>query len=445
MRTGRSRLGAALLLSLLTAATWAVALPGTAAAGGSTFRVNVTGDGNDHDLGDGICDTTASTSTTKCSLRAAIQSANADPDSSTIRFRIRSGKSLTKTIQPASALPAITAPLTIDGYTQPGSSVNDTTPGTNAVLRIELDGRFITAAGLTANAPVTIRGLAIYWFGRGIQLSAGSDGSQIMGNFIGTDATGTLDRGNDFMGILVNAKNVHIGSIVRANRNLISGNTSSGINLGIASARATIQGNLIGTRKNARRALPNEGDGVFITGSKGHLIGGTFTGQGNVIAFNGGDGVQIVTFSSSSETLVPAGNRIINNSIFHNVGLGINLGEDGVTPNDPVPDKDKGPNALQNFPRISSAAQVADGTVIGGQLTSRRDADFQIQLFASPAGDPEGKTLLATFTAHTSAAGKVSFTRKVESLDLGVLVTATATDVDRGNTSEFSPARAVTP
>ena len=446
MRTGRTRLTAALLLSTLTAATWAVALPGSAAAGTtSIIRVTVNGDKGDANPGDGICDTTAAASTTKCTLRAAIQTANENPDASEIRFKITGGSTLTKTIQPTSTLPTITAPLVIDGYTQPGSVTNTAATGTNAVPRVELDGRFITAAGLTAAAPVTIRGLAIYWFGRGIQLSAGSDGSRILGNFIGTDAAGTQDRGNDSSGILVNAKDVRIGSIVLGDRNLISGNTSSGINLGIAAGTAVIQGNLIGTSKNARKGIPNEGDGIFITGSKGHTIGGPFTGQGNVIAFNGGDGVNLISVKLSGSTMVPTGNRITNDSIFSNIGDAIDLGDDGPTPNDVVPDQDNGPNGLQNFPKLASAAQVADGVVVRGTLASRRGKDFEIQLFSNPAGDPEARTVRATFTVNTGPTGRITFTRKLATLPPGVLVTATATDVERSNTSELSPARIVTP
>jgi hypothetical protein len=445
MRTQRTRLATAGLLSLLTAATGAVALPGVAMAGGSIFRVNVAGDGADADLGDGICDTTPSPSTTKCTLRAAIQNANADPDASEIRFKITGGSSAIKTIQPNSPLPTITAPLTIDGYTQPGSAVNTASPGTNAVLTVQLDGRFITAAGLTASAPVTIKGLAIFYFGRGIQLSSGADGSRILGNFIGTDATGTQDRGNDSSGVLVNALDVRIGSIVRADKNLISGNTTSGINLGIAAGDAVIQGNLIGTSKNGRKALMNEGDGVFVTGSDGHLIGGEFAGQGNVIGFNGGDGVNLISVTLSGETLVPTGVRISSNSILRNGGQGIDLADDGLTPNDAVPDKDGGPNGRQNFPKIASAAQVADGTVIAGSLASKKNASYEIQLFSNPAGDPQGRKLLATFTVDTGADGKVTWNRKVGTLKVGILVTATATDLGSRNTSEFSPARSVTP
>jgi hypothetical protein len=445
MRSARARAATALLVSMLTAAAWGASLPAPVAAGRSVFVVDQTGDKVDDNVGDGICDTTPKADTVKCSLRAALQEANASADASEIHFAIATGSGKTKTITPNTPLPTIVHPLTIDGYTQPGSSVNTGAPGTNAKIRVELNGQFLSSAGLAATAPVTIRGLAIYWFGRGIQLSAGSDGSRILGNYIGTDATGTEDRGNDSTGILVNSDGVQIGSIVRADRNLISGNTSSGINLGIASDAAVIQGNLIGTKKNGRDPIPNEGDGIFVTGSSDHLIGGGFAGQGNVIAWNGGDGVTLITVVLSGEDLVPHGVRIGSNRVFRNDGHGIDLADDGVTRNDAVPDKDKGPNGLQNFPKIQSAAQVAEGTVIRGQLASRRDAEYEIQLFSSPAGDPEGKVVLATFTVRTGADGKVTFNRTVDALEVGSLVTATATDVARSQTSEFGPARSVTP
>src|SRR6476646_8216630 len=97
------------------------------------------------------------------SLRQAILDANANAGADTIAFNITG--SGVHTISPASALPAITGPVTIDGYTQPGSSVNTnpTGQGLNTVLQIEIDG---TSAGSTpclhAKADdVTIRGLVV--------------------------------------------------------------------------------------------------------------------------------------------------------------------------------------------------------------------------------------------------------------------------------------------
>ena len=93
----------------------------------STFVVN-----SANDADDGTCDAT------HCSMREAINTANAGAD--TIAFNI-SGEG-PHTIQPTSVLPTITDPVVIDGYTQPGASPNNNPriQGSNAVLKIELDG-----------------------------------------------------------------------------------------------------------------------------------------------------------------------------------------------------------------------------------------------------------------------------------------------------------------
>ncbi len=103
------------------------------------------------------------------SLRQAILDANANPGADVIAFSIVG--SGVHTITPADELPTIADAVTIDGYTQPGASPNTQSPdqGTNAVLRIEIDGTtsggsFFNAALITqgpSNSNVTIRGLVI--------------------------------------------------------------------------------------------------------------------------------------------------------------------------------------------------------------------------------------------------------------------------------------------
>src|SRR5207253_6667811 len=78
-----------------------------------------------------------------------------------------------------------------------------------------------------------------------------------------------------------------------------------------------------------------------------NAIGGTISGAGNTIAFNGLAGVAVSTGSNT-------GNAIRSNSVHSNAGLGIDLNEDGVTQNDSC-DLDGGPNNRQNFPDLSSA------------------------------------------------------------------------------------------
>ena len=432
-------------LAVIVAGLGGAAVAAPVAAAGHTYVVDSVSDKPDHKVGDGRCDVTVSSSTSVCTLRAAIMEANADAAADRIHFAITGGGSAVKTIKPGSALPGITEPLVIDGATQTGATVNTAATGTNARMRIVLDGTDASSApGLQASAPVTIKGLVISRFARGLQLSGGSDGSRVLGDFIGTDRTGQLDRGNTGSGILVNARDVRIGSIARSDRNLVSGNDSAGISLGIAARSATIQGSLIGTKRDGQSALANSGDGIFVTGSSRHLIGGDITGQGNVIRFNHGDGVNLIAINSPSLDLTPHSVQILGNSISRNVGLGIDLGGDGVTPNDKVPDSDAGANRLQNKPSVTSAIVGASNTTITGSIASRRDRTYRIELFQSDAGDPEGRAFLGTVIITTGSTGKATWTFKPGArLALGTVITATATDTVRLETSEFSSARTV--
>ena len=415
-----------------------------AAAAGTTFVVRSPGDRPDRDPGDGRCATAGDTTEARrCTLRAAIMEANATADGDRIRFDIVTGDRSVKTLRPRSPLPTITAPLRIDGSTQSGATDNTAVTGTDARMRVVLAGDDAgSAAGIQASASVVIRGLVITGFSRGIQLSAGSDGSRVMGNFIGVDRTGREAQGNHGSGILVNARDVRIGSAARADRNLVSANDSAGISLGIAAARAVVQGNLIGTQRDGISPLGNGADGVFVTGSREHRIGGELAGQGNVIAFNRGNGVSLLPIGVLD--LVPRNVLIERNSISRNGGLGIDLGADGSTRNDGVPDSDGGANRLQNKPRVISAVVRGSRTIITGSLTSRRERAYRLELFQSGATDPEGRTFLGHAEISTGADGKATWTFRMNApLALGTRITATVTDVDRRDTSEFGPSVAV--
>src|SRR6266851_4246533 len=76
------------------------------------------------------------------SLRAAITSANGGSGTNTITFNIppTNDTVTVRTITPASALPAISRPVIIDGYTQPGTSSNTLANADNAKLLIEITG-----------------------------------------------------------------------------------------------------------------------------------------------------------------------------------------------------------------------------------------------------------------------------------------------------------------
>ena len=118
-----------LLLATLMAASLLTAQPAHAS---TTFTVDSTADYGDVTPGDGKCDIgTIMLIGERCTLRAAIQEANATTGADTINFAIPATED--PTITPASELPKITTTVTINGYSQPGAQANSKTVGTDAV------------------------------------------------------------------------------------------------------------------------------------------------------------------------------------------------------------------------------------------------------------------------------------------------------------------------
>ena len=104
------------------------------------------------------------------SLRQAIIDANTASGADLINFNIPG--SGVRTINLMSPLPSITEALTIDGYSQPGSSVNTLAIGDNAVLLIELNGANAGGGGFDIKAPTTLRGLVVNSFPDLVSISA---------------------------------------------------------------------------------------------------------------------------------------------------------------------------------------------------------------------------------------------------------------------------------
>jgi parallel beta-helix repeat protein len=366
-----------------------------------TFTVNSTGDAGDATI-DGTCDADA-TATVQCTLRAAIQEANATTDADTINFAIPStvcdatsgvctisvGSSAAATGEP---LPDIENPVTINGYSQSGAEENGilvARDGTNAKLLIELNGANVTSPtlphnGLAINASdVVVKGLVINRFsGTGIFIFGDGSDAVIGGNFIGTDPSGAQSQVGNGTGVTAFGGGANIiGGREAAAHNLISGNFHG---LTISSNTGnTIQGNLIGTDKAGTGNLGNAVEGVGIASSN-NIVGSAAADNdldSNLIAFNGGDGVLITGGT---------GNRILNNRIHSNGELGINLvsekdDNNGVTKNDgKAKDRDTGANNLQNFPVITSAITKGSTTTVKVKLRSAPRKTFTVQLFSSP-------------------------------------------------------------
>ena len=233
------------------------------------------------------------------SLAQAITDTNAN-GGGTISFDIR-GTGV-RTIN--GALPHITQPVTIDGYSQPGSSVNTSATTSNAVLLIEIVG---------GNLTVKVGGCAI----RGLIISGGSSGvlfdssssvtapSVIAGNFIGTDASGmsaaAVPISSD--GVSISSGNrpvIIIGGTAPADRNVIGGCTRDGVL--IESSSNQILGNFIGVNATGNEPVPNGmAGGIAVAGADSTgagsqaydtKIGGTAPGSGNVISGNLGPGIR---------------------------------------------------------------------------------------------------------------------------------------------------------
>jgi CSLREA domain-containing protein len=420
-----------LLAVLMTVGLMLTAKPAHAV----TFTVDSSVDG-----GNGIC------SVGGCTLREAIVNANNTPGADTINFNI--GGTGVKTIFPTSELPLITDPVTIDGYSQPGSSPNTLDKGTNAILKIQLDGSSAGSLsdGLTlgpgASSSSVVKGLVINRFGgSGIFIAGGTSGVRIEGNFVGTDPSGTIDLGNGFNGVSsFTATNNLVGGETPDKRNLISGNGGNGVFLFADATTTLVEGNLIGTKKDGTSALGNTGNGVLIKDASDNLVNGASPAAANTIAFNGSDGVVV---SGSDST----GNRILLNSIFSNGGLGIDLvggTEDaaGATANDPK-DPDQGANGLQNKPVITSATSSGSTTTIKAKLNSTPNRTFEVLFFSNASGD-EGEQFIGKKSVTTNSKGNVAFTFvPSQAVAAGQRITATATNVVEANTSEFSGPRTV--
>jgi titin len=293
------------------------------------------------------------------SLRQAISDANGNPGPNNIVFHITGSSPFTITL--LSALPAVGTPTVIDATTQTGF--------TSAPL-VELNGASAGAnvAGLQLLAgSSTVRGLAINRFSaQGIILSGPTN--VVQGNYIGTDVTGTIARGNTSFGVWVQSAGNLVGGTNAGNGNLISGGNDTGVYI-ISASGNTLQGNLIGVAASGAGALGNINNGVVLDGSggscSGNLIGGTNSGARNVISGNGLSGVYL---NGSGAT----GNSVQGNYI----GLGksgeitVANGGDGVTVNSAPGNTIGGGNVISGntLAGISLNNSAASGNLILGNF-----------------------------------------------------------------------------
>lgn len=278
----------------------------------------------------------------------------------------------------------------------------------------------------------------------GITIGTHSYNVEIERNLIGTDLTGTQDRGNLRAGISLGDTSWNVNIL-----NNIIGNNSVD-EAGIWAVGSThdilIQGNYIGTDTTGTLDLgngtaTNQANGIII-GNLAYnvVIGGINPEEANTIAFNKGSGISLYGNAGS-------GNAILGNNIYDNIKMGIDLQGDNSPHGNDDDDTDTGANDFQNYPELRSATLEGDSLTITGTLNSVPSSTFRIEFFlsaecdtftASYSGYGEGEEFLGAHSVATNSDGDIDFSFTVfASASLGNVVTTTATNSNNG-TSEFS-------
>lgn len=344
--------------------------PGQPTSVGVAIVVNSAEDAGDPDTGDGICDTKGKRNPPTdysglCTLRAAIQTANATSALDAITFN---GP---MTIQPATVMASINYPVAIDGGGQ--VILDGSLLGMNSGLAAYTNGGGSTIQGLTIRkfggwgvlladnvGGSTVQNNIIRENGTGVSASSSSPNNTIVDNTIvlntsngvylasnnnivkanqiGSD--GSQDLGNAGHGVYVASANANlIGSATRigvggacaGDCNLISGNGGSGVRLSQGTDHSKglnniVRGNFIGTNRAGTAAIPNDGNGILATGDYNQLLGNLISGNGAAGSIGGNHGINLDAGAIGNVALGNLiGAAIDGKSALGNFGAGINV------------------------------------------------------------------------------------------------------------------------
>ena len=238
------------------------------------FTVDSVGDEPDSVPWDGICSSTAAT----CTLRAAIEQANSTAALDEIRFNLPGSGPYV--ITPATGLPNITSPITIDGSTQPGTGTTPTVfiDGSSASggliggMTLQDGGHFVTT-------------LAIGGFSNfGLRIV---NGDSDMIRYLWAGCAPDRRLGNDREGILI-ADSVwtDLGYLNVADNGL------DGIAVIGTSDNARIAHAAIGYHSSAANAIGNEDYGVRIDGASATFFWLSTVANNGLTGFGGGVGIE---------------------------------------------------------------------------------------------------------------------------------------------------------
>jgi CSLREA domain-containing protein len=287
-------------------------------------------------------------------------------------------------IAPATPLPEITNTVFINGYSQPGASVNTKhfDEGDNAILRIELNGKNLASPGSGLDLEFdaegsTISGLVVNNFTEAGIFVCGDGFNEISGNFIGTDVSGTLARGSTADGIALTDGGLNlVGGDAPASRNLISGHASAA-GVDITSPANIVEGNYIGTDRNGLAALGNKFGVRIQNGVEDNVIGCEVLDGSNLVSGNTDSGILI----HSSDFNEVVGNFIGTNSpgtgaIANGVGVNILDSSDnyvgfipGAAGNVISGNTGTGVLIKNSSPSVPAEANIVQGNLIGTDKT----------------------------------------------------------------------------
>lgn len=227
-----------------------------------------------------------------------------------------------------------------------GLNTSDQIRGNGTAGILNNGGAGITIGGTVAGSRNIISGNST-----GVWLVTSANNT-ILGNYIGTNRSGTATRGNsDGIFVDVGSANNTIGGTTAAARNIISGNNGNGVYVNVGSPGNVIQGNYIGTAVDGTTALGNAGDGIRTASAVqiGGLTAAPGTGAGNVISGNGNNALNDYgnIYNGGATGVVIQGNII---------GLDAN-----------------GSNVVRQTTQYGIWDYLATGTIIGGATTTARN------------------------------------------------------------------------
>jgi hypothetical protein len=364
-------------------------------------------------------------------LRTAVNTANANPNATTINFNIAGG--CPQVITLSSPLPDVTSDTTINGFTEAGSRPNSQYVGYDGQICIVMraaNSSVDHALKVSGAGRLTLQGIEFEGFGTAAVRLAAGNGNIVTGSGFSA-APGSTANG---AGIRIEGTTNHalIGGLTPSSRNVFD-QGSAGVDFEAnGTGRAnTVQGNYFGFNFDGS---PWTGAvmtyGIYLSGSGGNTIGynsiggmnsngirltgpnttgntlvanGIGIGPTNVAAGNNNAGIGIAVSAHDNvigtaaylsqsgggnyivnnfgpgiwlETTAGNGNRIDGNNIIRdNTGfLPIDLGAStdtfglGPTANDAY-DADGGPNRLENYPYLTQAMRFeADKIALDGYL-----------------------------------------------------------------------------